>query len=168
MNAQPTLKKYQGKTKTLIAGVQIKELKKLPDDRGWLMELMRSDWPEFQAFGQVYITCVYPGIVKAWHYHEKQRDAFIGIAGMAKIVLWDGRKDSPTCGAVNEFFTGVERPLLVTIPPFVMHGFTAVGHEPAQILNVCTELYNYADPDEFRAPADDPGIPYDWFVSKHG
>lgn len=166
--ARPALKKYEGKTRDLIHGVQTRELKKLPDDRGWLMELLRCDWPEFKKFGQVYITCVYPGIVKAWHYHEKQQDAFVGIAGMAKIVLWDGREKSPTHGAVNEFFSGVERPLLITIPPYVMHGFTAVGPEPAVILNVCSELYRYTDPDEFRAAYNDPSIPYDWLAPKHG
>lgn len=166
--AKPTLKRFEGKTRQLIDGVKTRELKKLPDDRGWLMELMRSDWPEFQKFGQVYITCVYPGIYKAWHYHEVQQDAFVGIAGMSKVVLWDGREGSPTYGAVNEFFTGIERPLLITIPQFVMHGFAAVGNEASVILNTCSELYSYEQPDEFRAPWDDAGIPYDWAATKHG
>lgn len=32
------------------------------------------------------------------------------------------------------------------------HGFTAEGPEPALILNVPTELYDYASPDEHRVP----------------
>ena len=54
----------------MIEGVKVKDLKAIPDDRGMLMEMWRSDDPDFQRFGQVYITWVYPGVVKAWHRHR--------------------------------------------------------------------------------------------------
>jgi hypothetical protein len=31
----------------MIEGVVLRELKPIPDERGWLMELMRSDWDVF-------------------------------------------------------------------------------------------------------------------------
>jgi len=31
----------------MIDGVVLRELKSIPDERGWLMELMRSDWDVF-------------------------------------------------------------------------------------------------------------------------
>jgi dTDP-4-dehydrorhamnose 3,5-epimerase len=37
-----------------------------------------------------------------------------------------------------------------------------VGTEEAYILNVVSEMYDYADPDEFRTDAHDNDIPYDW------
>jgi hypothetical protein len=40
----------------MVTGVVVKPLKLIPDDRGFLMELLRSDEPVFEAFGQVYIT----------------------------------------------------------------------------------------------------------------
>jgi dTDP-4-dehydrorhamnose 3,5-epimerase len=30
------------------------------------------------------------------------------------------------------------------------------------VINVPTEPYSHKDPDEFRKPWNDPGIPYDW------
>ncbi|RYD03777.1 hypothetical protein N752_18695 [Desulforamulus aquiferis] len=36
----------------LIEGVMIKKLPVIPDQRGYLMEMLRSDWPEFERFGQ--------------------------------------------------------------------------------------------------------------------
>ena len=151
----------------MIDGVKVKELKVIPDDRGMLMEILRSTDSEFQKFGQVYITMVYPGVVKAWHYHKLQTDYFVCVGGMAKVVLHDSREDSPTHGETDEFFIGWPRQRLIVIPPDVFHGFAAVGTEPAFIVNIPTEVYNDADPDEFRIACDDPSIGYDWGVT-HG
>jgi dTDP-4-dehydrorhamnose 3,5-epimerase len=148
----------------MIDGVKVKDLKVMPDERGLLMEMYRSDDPDFQQFGQVYVTMVYPGVVKAWHYHKLQTDHFVCVGGMAKVVLHDTRDSSPTLGETNEFVIGWQRQRLVIIPPGVYHGFTAVGPEPAYIVNVPTELYSYDDPDEYRLPFDDPSIGYDWAV----
>jgi len=151
-----------------ISGVKSKRLKLIPDERGWLMEILRSDDREFfEKFGQVYVTVCYPGVFKAWHYHKVQSDHFCCLKGMAKVVLFDNREGSPTKGRLNEFIIGELNPTLLKIPPLVLHGFTAVGSEPAFILNVPTEVYRYDAPDEHRVPYDSPDIPYDWRV-KHG
>ena len=146
----------------MIEGVSVRKLRLIPDERGFLMEMFRSDWDEFEKFGQTYITAVNPGAVKAWHYHKIQTDHFICVAGMAKVVLYDGRKDSPTYGEINEFFMGTLNPILLKIPPFVYHGFKGISQEMTLIVNVPTELYNYATPDEYRLPAHTDDIPYDW------
>ena len=156
-----------GISKELIAGVKIKNLRLIPDERGFLMEMLRSDWPEFERFAQSYVTACYPGVIKAWHYHKKQTDHFVCVQGMAKVVLYDPREDSPTHGYINEFHIGLLNPLLIKIPPLVYHGFTAEGGQPALIVNFPTELYNYEQPDEHRVPYNDPSIPYDWSV-RHG
>ena len=146
----------------MIDSVKVRKLRLIPDERGYLMEMLRSDWEEYEKFGQVYITAVYPGVVKGWHYHKIQTDHFICVHGMAKVVLYDGREGSPTHGEVNEFFMGQQNPMLLKIPPGVMHGFKGIGQEMALIVNVPTELYNYEQPDEYRLPAYTDQIPYDW------
>lgn len=146
----------------LIAGVKVRNLKRIPDERGFLMELLRSDWEEFERFGQVYVTACYPGAVKAWHYHKVQTDHFICIQGMAKVVLYDGRDGSPTHGLINEFFMGELNPILVKVPPLVLHGFKGISPDIAMIINVPTELYRYDQPDEYRLPPQTDQIPYDW------
>jgi dTDP-4-dehydrorhamnose 3,5-epimerase len=146
----------------LIDGVVVKPLRVIPDERGFLMEMLRSDDEVFEKFGQAYITACYPGVVKGWHYHKKQTDHFVCVKGMAKVVLFDGREDSPTYRQVQEFFIGERNPVLLKIPRMVMHGFKAVGTEMAMIINFPTELYNYKEPDEYRIPWDSNDIPYDW------
>jgi dTDP-4-dehydrorhamnose 3,5-epimerase len=146
----------------MIHGAAYKDLKLIPDERGFLMEILRSDDPLFQRFGQAYVTAAYPGVVKAWHYHEKQTDHFCVIAGMAKVVLYDPREDSPTKGEINEFFLGEHKRGLVVIPPGVYHGYKNIGTKLVLLLNIPTETYNYAEPDEFRMSPHGGDIPYDW------
>ncbi len=154
-----------------IEGVQVKNLLVIPDERGWLMEILRNDDDIFEKFGQVYVTTAYPGIVKGWHYHKIQTDNFTCIHGMMKVVLYDSRENSPTYENIIELFVGDKNPLLLRVPPFVYHGFKGIGTETAYFLSIPTEHYNYFEPDEFRLPPDTDQIPYDWGLTpglKHG
>ena len=154
----------------MIEGVKTKSLKLVAGERGWLMEILRSDWDIFKKFGQTYVTVAYPNVVKAWHMHKKQTDNITCVKSMIKLVLYDGRKHSKTKGEINEFIIGEKNPLLVSIPPEVWHGFKVI-EEAAFIINVPTELYNLKKPDEHRLPPDTDKIPCDWKLApwlKHG
>jgi dTDP-4-dehydrorhamnose 3,5-epimerase len=146
----------------MIKGVKVKNLKKIDDDRGWLMEMLRKDDPDFLGFGQVYITTALPGVVKGWHYHTLQTDNFVCVNGTALVALYDARKDSATYREVNKFILSVKEPKLIQIPNFVYHGFKALEGREASIINCPTELYNYDKPDELRVDAHDNKIPFDW------
>lgn len=146
----------------LIEGVKAKKLRLIPDERGWLMEILRSDDAEFfTKFGQVYVSTTYPGVVKAWHYHKHQIDNFTCISGMVKLVLIDTRDDSETKDAVNEFFLGTQNPTLVQVPNLVYHGWKCISTNVSTVVNVPTELYRYDDPDEYRLQPHG-ALPYDW------
>ena len=145
-----------------IEGLWVKELRLIPDDRGWLLEILRRDDPGFVDFGQVYMTTAYPGVIKAWHMHRRQWDMITCVRGMIRLALYDAREDSPTRGRLEEFHMGELRPLLVRVPPGVYQGFLNVGTGVALIINIPSEPYNYEDPDEVRLPPDDPSIPYSW------
>jgi len=145
-----------------IDGVKIKPLRVIPDERGRLMEILRCDDDVFEKFGQVYMTSVYPGAVKAWHYHKLQSDNMAVAHGMLKLVLYDGRDDSPTRGELMEFFLGEHNPILVHIPPMVYHGFKGICPEETLVINCPTEPYDREKPDEHRLDAHTDEIPYDW------
>ena len=146
----------------MIDGVKVKTLKVIPDERGRLMEILRRDDELFGAFGQVYATTTLPGVVKAWHKHEKQTDNVACVAGMIKLALFDGREGSPSQGELSQFYLGVHRPILVQIPAGVWHGWMCVSPEEAVVVNVPTEPYNPDHPDEHRLDPHDSLIPYDW------
>jgi dTDP-4-dehydrorhamnose 3,5-epimerase len=154
------------KDENMISGVEVKQLKPIKDERGLVMEILRSDDKIFEKFGQVYISVCNPGYVKAWHYHKLQNDFFAVVKGNAKVVLYDNREDSSTKGEVQEFEMGEKNPILIKIPPLVIHGFTALGKEQCFLVNCSTEPYNHGKPDEYKMPFDSKEIPYDWGVEK--
>lgn len=148
----------------MIDGVKMKKLRVIPDERGRLTEMLRSDDDLFIKFGQCYMTTTYPGVVKAWHFHKIQTDNFVVITGMFKVALYDARDGSPTKGEVNEFFLGDHNQQLLQIPPGVYHGWKCISEREGVVVNVSTETYNYDDPDEYRLPFDTDEIPYDWDI----
>jgi len=146
----------------LIEGVRVKPLRAIPDERGRLMEMLRRDDEIFLEFGQTYLTTMYPGVTKAWHYHKLQTDHFVCVRGMIKLALYDERDGSPTKGTVNEFFIGDANQQLVQIPPHVWHGFKNIGVDESIIVNVTTHPYRYDEPDEYRVDPHENHIPYRW------
>jgi dTDP-4-dehydrorhamnose 3,5-epimerase len=146
----------------MIDGVKTKQLKFIPDERGRLMEILRVDEDFFVQFGQVYLTTTYPHVVKAWHYHKKQDDFITCVKGSLKLVLYDDREGSPTCGEVNEFFIGDHNPMLVKVPKAVYHGWKCVSEEEALVINIPTEAYDRNSPDEHRLDPHVNDIPYKW------
>ena len=146
----------------MIQGVSIKPLEVIPDERGRLMEILRNDDYVFNAFGQVYMTTAYPGVVKGWHYHKKQTDNMACIKGMMKLVLYDDRDNSSTKHDIDEIFFGEHNYTLVQIPPYVWHGFKCISETEAIVINIPDFPYNYAEPDEYRKDIKSEDIPYDW------
>jgi len=46
----------------MIEGVQVRKLRLIPMKRGFLLELMRTDWEEYEKFGQATL----PPSTRAW------------------------------------------------------------------------------------------------------
>lgn len=146
----------------MIQDVTVKKLVRHVDDRGFFMEVLRDDDELLKRFGQASLSKTYPGVVKAFHYHERQDDLWFFPCGNAQVVLHDLRKDSPTLGETNVFYMGEDNPILLVIPKGVAHGYRVLGPEPAVIMYFTTESYDPKDPDEKRLDWNDPGIGFDW------
>ncbi len=146
----------------MIEGTVIRPLRRHPDERGYLVEILRSDWSDvFEAFAMSYVSRTYPGVVRAWHRHPRtrQRDTFAVLEGRAKVVVYD-----PDTGEVDEHFIGDDNPVLLSFDGSKWHGFKAIGDRPCLLINFPNKLYDYEDPDEERLPHDSDQIPYDWGI----
>jgi dTDP-4-dehydrorhamnose 3,5-epimerase len=144
----------------MIEGVKIIPLRQIPDERGKVMHMLRSDDSHFQGFGEIYFSCVYPGAIKAWHLHKEMTLNYAVPHGQIKLVLYDDREGSRTRGEFQEIFLGIDNYLLVSIPPLIWNGFKGLGTEMAIVANCATIPH---DPKEIiRLDPLDPAIGYDW------
>ena len=148
-----------------IEGVIITPLRKIVDERGVIMHMMRNDSPIFKKFGEIYFSGIFPGAIKAWHLHTKMTLNYAVVVGNIKLVCYDDRKDSPTYKHMQEIFVGQDNYCLVTIPPGVVNGFKAIGSEKAIVAN-CSDIPH--DPEEIkRFDPFDKTIGYNWDI-RHG
>ena len=93
---------------TPIDGVKYRLARAVSHHHGHLTEAYRTDWgiTDFPVV-QVNLTSTFPGRVRAWGIHRFTIDRLFAATGSLCIVCYDGRPDSPTFGAVNEFMDGV-------------------------------------------------------------
>lgn len=149
----------------MITGVAVHPLRRIADERGMVMHMLRADAPHFEGFGEIYFSTVYPQVVKGWHLHRRMTLNYAVVSGMIKLVLYDDREDSPTRSEVMELFVGDQNYVLVTIPPLVWNGFKGVGTVPAVVANCATVPHDPAEIE--RLDPFTSRIPYRWDV-RHG
>ncbi len=147
----------------MIHGVVVKELLDHADERGFFREIIRvTDGFFSEGFGQLSHSCMYPGVIKAWHVHPTQVDWWYVPIGALKLALHDLREDSPTFGETQELFLGKQYGTQVLkIPAGVAHGCKAIGGI-THLFYVTSRTYDPAE--EGRIPHDDPDIGYDWLA----
>ncbi|MDP1821174.1 MAG: dTDP-4-dehydrorhamnose 3,5-epimerase family protein [Acidimicrobiales bacterium] len=150
---------------TDIDGLVVTPLRRIPDERGAVLHMLREDSPGFERFGEIYFSSVYPAVVKGWHRHHEMTLNYAVPVGMVKLVCYDDREGSSTHGNVVELHVGELSYSLVRIPPMVWNGFKGEGTAPALVANCSTIAHR---PDEIdRLDPFDNDIPYDWSL-RHG
>ena len=148
-----------------IDGLHVRPRRRIADERGAIFHMLRSDAAEFDSFGEIYFSLIYPGVVKGWHLHHEMTLNYAVPLGMIKLVCYDDRAGSPTQGNVVELHTGELDYALITIPPGVWNGFKGEGTAPALVAN-CATIPHRADEIERLDPFEND-IPYDWSL-RHG
>ena len=144
----------------MVEGVIVQQLKQIEDERGKVMHMLRADSPFFMGFGEIYFSIINPGAVKAWKRHLKVTQHLAVPVGKIRLVIFDYRKDSPSCGTIDVLETGEDNYCLVKIPPLIWYGFKGMSLGKTLIAN-CTDMPH--DPDEVeRLSPSDRQIPYNW------
>lgn len=144
----------------MIEGVKVIKKNIFCDERGRIMHMMKKEDAEFEKFGEIYFSTIYPNVIKGWHLHKEMVLNYVVVKGMIKLVLYDDRENSSTKGEINEIFIGENNYCLVQIPKNVWNGFKCVGTKEAIVANCSTISH-----DKNEIVRKDPftkEIPYDW------
>jgi len=145
----------------MIDGVALENLETHRDERGFFREIIRVTDDLFEeGFGQWSHSLMYPGVIKAWHIHNRQTDWWYVCDGALKVVLYDKRPESSTYRQSMEIMLGDgHQASVLKIPPGVAHGCKCISG-PVNLFYITSHTY---DPeDEGRIPHDDREIGYDW------
>jgi len=149
----------------MIEDVKIIPLKKIMDERGIIMHMLKRTDDYFIQFGEIYFSVIFPNAIKAWHLHKTMTLNYTVVVGNIKLVLYDKRENSATYKEIQEIFLGEDNYCLVLVPPGIVNGFRAMGNKKAIIANCATHPH---DPAEIiRIDPFDKEINYNWNI-KHG
>ena len=151
----------------LIEGLRITSIVRASDSRGTLSELFTTRDNHSRATDaivHIYQVTAIPDSRRAWVYHRWQNDRLAYTNGHFRVVLYDLRPDSSTFGLLQVLHVGIDQPVLLEIPPLVVHGVQNIGSETATFINMPTRPWCPADPDKMRLPEKDSRIPFNFDV----
>ena len=127
--------------------IQIHELDKKADERGWLIEVLGLDKnciSPANGSGQIHVSVAYPGKVRENHYHNRKLEWFCVPAGIGRLLL----KDLKT-GKEQEILMGENHLRTVKITPGIIHAIKNIGDKDMVLIVYANETFDPADPDTF-------------------
>ncbi|MCP5361102.1 MAG: dTDP-4-dehydrorhamnose 3,5-epimerase [Hyphomicrobiales bacterium] len=146
---------------TPLSGVTVVHLDVFGDERGFFTE--RFNVQKFEelalptSFVQLNHSRSAPGVLRGLHYQATPPQG--KLVGATRGRIWDVAVDirphSPTFGQHFGLELSDMNGLLLWIPAGFAHGFCVLGNGPADVLYLCTAMYNpqgesgirYNDPD---------------------
>ncbi len=144
----------------MINGVSIRELMVFENEQGGVKHMLKNNWPEFKNFGEVYFSTINAGIVKGWKKHDKTTLNYTVPVGNVKVVIYDDNEESSTYKKIQEVELGVSNHILLTIPPKVWYGFSALNGENAMICNLID--VEHSEDNHYTKELSSEDIPYTW------
>lgn len=123
-----------------LPGVVVRPLGRFEDQRGWLSELYREDeLPEGFLPVMGYLSVTKPGVARGPHEHREQTDGFVFLDGEYDLFLWENRPGQPEVAETHR--VGAANPVLVIVPPGVVHAYRNASERDAFVLNFPDQLY---------------------------
>ena len=154
-------------TRATIHDVLVIPLRRVPDERGTVMHMLRADDPHFRGFGEIYFSTIYRNVVKGWHRHRDMTLNYACVFGSIKLVLHDDRSGSRTRGTTQEEYLGPDHYALVQVPPGIWNGFKGMSDPHAIVANCCTHPHDFSGTSSERLEPFGNTLPYDWNVRCH-
>ena len=146
----------------LIDGIKVSSLNQFKDERGAVFHVLKESDKHFHRFGEAYISKVNSNVVKGWKFHKKMHQNFCVPFGEIKLVVFDGRKESPTYDKINEFILSPDDSnyKLISIPPKLWYGFKSISEPYSLLLNITDMVHDSNE--SFTKDLNDNSIKYKW------
>ncbi len=132
----------------------------LGDHRGAVLHHLRADSPYLPQFGEIYMSTVLQGVVKAWKRHHHVAQNITVPIGRIRFVAYDPRPASSTHGVVLERILERQTHGLLHIPAGIWYGFRGETLGESLIVNCIGVPHDPTESD--RLPEDSKDVPYSW------
>jgi len=109
------------------------------DNRGWLVELLKSP-----HMGQIFVSQTKPGITRGGHYHHTKVEKFVVVQGQAVIRFRQINADD-----IIEYPVSGDKIEIVDIPPGYTHEITNIGETDVITLFWVNEIFDPDNPDTY-------------------
>ena len=130
--------------------ISLINIPKIESYKGGIFKILKSSDQEFTGFGEVYISNIKKGEIKAWKKHLKMTCILIPIHGQTKVVIYNNFD-------FHVFNLNSEKKKKLIIPPHTIFGFTAIKDD-SSIMNIANIEH---DPKE-SIKYDLQEFKYDW------
>jgi len=136
-----------------IDGIIVDNIDQHSDERGFLIETFRIDDEFFNSIYRLkdgtyvgcpmsYISATMPNQIRGPHEHKKQTDVFCFIGSSKfEVRLWDNRPNSNTYKKEMKIIAEDSAPLIVVVPPGIVHGYKNIGLDLGYVINMPDKLY---------------------------
>lgn len=130
--------------------VEVFDLFRHDDSRGYLLKAVKKDYTHDRPFGEIYFVSASPGTVRANHFHEVATEWFVVVQGQGVLTLADAKNPSDR----REVAMGGEARVCVRIPPGVAHAIRAVGDSDMLMMALADKPYDPEDTDTYSLEID--------------
>jgi len=141
----------------LIEGLSLSPVNVVENKLGDIYKILSKSENSFDEFGEVYISTVAQGVVKAWKNHKQMICNLVVPFGEVKFVVFDDRASSKTKNKFFEITLSKKNYKRLTIPVKLWFGFKGLSKFNA-IVNVASVPHDHDECD--RKELDQ--IKYDW------
>ena len=132
----------------MIQGVKIYDLKQIDSESGSVYHALKSTDAGFAGFGEAYFSTIKEGAIKGWKRHNKIPLNIVVVSGKIKFVLFDDRKNSPTCGEFADIILSPETNYKrLFLPPGIWMAFVGMGSSTSMLMDIIPEPHNPLEAD---------------------
>ena len=124
-----------------LADILVTPLMRIPTVGGDVMHALKNSDNGFNGFGEVYLSWVEHGAIKAWKYHQHMTLNLVVPLGEISFVFHI--KDQENCFRTENI--GEEKYVRLTVPPGIWFGFQGRGSGQSLLMNLADMAH---DPDE--------------------
>jgi dTDP-4-dehydrorhamnose 3,5-epimerase len=125
-----------------IPGVLLTKMNIIEHPKGDIYKIITKSDKGYSNFGELYLSTIKYGAVKAWKKHTKMICNLLVLQGEVKFVLSEGGVEEEGRGNYQEVVLSKKNYYRLTIPPGIVFGMYGHGKGENMVLNFASIVHD--------------------------